>query len=69
MNGNPKRLGFSKSSAKGRFIALQAYLIEQEKNQINNLNLHLKQTRKRRNEEPQSQQKGMTEDEMIEWHH
>ena len=27
----------------GRFIALQAYLKKQEKNQINNLTLHLKQ--------------------------
>ena len=28
---------------RGRFIALQAYLKKQEKNQINNLTLHLKQ--------------------------
>ena len=41
-------------SVRGRFIAIQAYYKKQEKNQINNLNLHLKQTRKRRNEEPQS---------------
>ena len=27
----------------GRFIAIQAYLKKQEKNQINNLTLHLKQ--------------------------
>ena len=28
---------------RGRFIAIQAYLKKQEKNQINNLTLHLKQ--------------------------
>ena len=28
---------------RGRFIAIQAYLKEQEKNQINNLTLHLKE--------------------------
>ena len=31
---------------RGRFIALQAYLKKQEKNQINNLTLHLKQLEK-----------------------
>ena len=35
---------------RGRFIAIQAYLQKQEKNQINNLTLHLKQLEK---EEPQ----------------
>ena len=28
---------------RGRFLAIQAYLKKQEKNQINNLTLHLKQ--------------------------
>ena len=37
----------------GRFIAIQAHLKKQEKNQINNLTLHLKQLEKRRNEETQ----------------
>ena len=32
-----------KSVLSGRFIAVQAYLKKQEKNQINNLTLHLKQ--------------------------
>ena len=32
-------MGFSKSSAGGRFIAIQAYLKKQEKNQINTLTL------------------------------
>ena len=43
-NTNPK--GFSKSSARVRFIALQAYLKKQEKNQINNPALHLNQLEK-----------------------
>ena len=42
-----------KAMLRGRFIAIQAYLKKQEKNQINNLTLHLKQLEKRRNEEPQ----------------
>ena len=37
---------FSKSSAKGNFIAIQAYLKKQEKNQIKNLTLYLKQLEK-----------------------
>ena len=32
-----------KAVQRGRFIAVQAYLRKQEKNQINNLTLHLKQ--------------------------
>ena len=31
-----------KAVLRGRFIAIQAYLKKQEKNQINNLTLHLK---------------------------
>ena len=31
---------------RGRFIAIQAYLKKQEKNQINNLTLHLKEQEK-----------------------
>ena len=42
-----------KAVLRGRFIAIQAYLKKQEKNQINNL-FTPKATRKRRNEEPQS---------------
>ena len=41
-----------KTVLRGRFIAIQAYLKKQEKNQINNLTLHLKQLEKR-NEEHQ----------------
>ena len=43
-----------KTVLRGRFLAIQAYLKKQEKNQINNLTLHLKQLeKKKRNEEPQ----------------
>ena len=35
-----------KAVLKGKFIAIQAYLKKQEKHQINNLNLHLKQIEK-----------------------
>ena len=35
-----------KAVLKAKFIAIQAYLRKQEKHQINNLNLHLKQTEK-----------------------
>ena len=44
--------GFSKSNARGRFIALQAYLKKQEKNQITNLTLHLKQLEKEEMKHP-----------------
>ena len=36
---NPKPMGFKKSVLRGRFIAIEAYLKKQEKNQINNLTL------------------------------
>ena len=42
-----------KAVLRGRFIGTQANLKKQEKNQINNLTLHLA-TRKGRNGEPQS---------------
>ena len=45
-------MGFSKCCAKGRFIAIQAYPKKQEKNQINNLNLHLKQLEKEEMKNP-----------------
>ena len=35
-----------KAVLRGRFIAIQAYLKKQERNQINNLTLHLKQLEK-----------------------
>ena len=36
----------AKAVLRGRFIAIQAYLKKQEKSQINNLTLHLKQLEK-----------------------
>ena len=45
-------MGCTKNSAK-RFIAIQAYLKKQEKQQINKLTTH-KSTRRKRKEEPQS---------------
>ena len=45
-------MGFSKRSAKGRFIAIQAYPKKQEKNQINNLTLCLKQLEKKEIKNP-----------------
>ena len=36
-------MGLSKSSAKGKVHSKQAYLKKQGENQINNLNLHIKQ--------------------------
>ena len=41
-----------KAVLRGRFIALQAYLKEQEKRQINNLTLHLKQLEKEEMKNP-----------------
>ena len=37
---------------KGRFIAIQAYIKKQEKSQINNLTLHLKQLEKEEMKNP-----------------
>ena len=41
-----------KAVLRGRFRAIQAYLKEQEKNQINNLTLHLKQLEKEEMKNP-----------------
>ena len=41
-----------KAVRRGRFIALQAYLKKQEKSQINNLILHLKQLEKEEMKNP-----------------
>ena len=45
-------MGCSKSSSKGKFITIQAYLRKQEKSQINNLTLHLKQLEKEEQKNP-----------------
>ena len=41
-----------KAVLKGKFIAIQAYLKKQEKSQINNLTLHLKQLEKEEMKNP-----------------
>ena len=47
-------MGCSKTSTNREFIAIKSYLKKQEKHQIDNLTLHLKQLEK---EEEQQQQK------------
>ena len=37
-----------KAVLRGRFIAIQAYLKKQEKNQINNITLHLSQEKRKK---------------------
>ena len=44
----------AKEVLRGKFIAIQAYLKKQEKSQINNLTLHLKQLEKEEQNKTQS---------------
>ena len=46
-----------KAVLRGRFLAIQAYLKKQEKNQINNLTLHLKQLEKEEMKNPRVSRK------------
>ena len=46
-----------KAVLRGRLIAIQAYLKKQEKNQINNLTLHLKQIEKEEMKNPRLSRK------------
>ena len=48
----PKTYGTLKALLRGWFIALEAYLKKQEKSQINNLTLHLKQLEKEEMKNP-----------------
>ena len=48
----PKPVGHCKTVLRGNFIAIQAYLKKQEKSQINNLTLHLKQLEREEMENP-----------------
>ena len=50
---HPKPVGHCKSSAQGKVHSNIGIPQEIRKSQINNLTLHLKATRKGRNEEPQ----------------
>ena len=43
----------AKAVLRGKFIAIQAYLKKQEKSEINNLTLHLKELEKRRTNKTQ----------------
>ena len=45
-------MGFVKAVLRGRFIAMQAYFKEQERNQINSLTLYLKQLEKEEMKHP-----------------
>ena len=45
-------MGCSKSSPRGKLIAIQSYLKKQEKHQIDNLTLHLKQLGKEEQQNP-----------------
>ena len=51
-HNNPKRIGFSTSSAKGKVHINTNYLKTQEKNQINDLTLYLKQLEKEETKNP-----------------
>ena len=51
-NTTTQNLKKVKAVLRGRFIAIQAYLKKQEKNQINNLTLHLKQLEKEEMKNP-----------------
>ena len=42
--------GAAKTVLRGKFIAIQSYLKKQEKHQIGNLTLHLKQLEKKKTE-------------------
>ena len=46
-----------KAVLRGRFIVIQAYLKKQEKNQINNLTLHLKQLEKEEMKNPKARRR------------
>ena len=50
----------AKAVLRGKFIAIQAYLKKQEKSQINNLTLHLKELKKEEQTKPKvSRRKGI----------
>ena len=50
-------LDAAKAVLRGKFIAIQSYLKKQEKHEIDNLTLHLKQLEKEEQKNPQDQQK------------
>ena len=50
----------AKTVLRGKFIAIQSYLRKQEKSQINNLTLHLKQSEKEQTKPKVSRRKEIT---------
>ena len=50
---DPKPMGSAKAVIRGKIILIQGYLRKQEKSQINNLTLHLKQLEKEEQTKPQ----------------
>ena len=54
---DPKPMGCSKSSSKKEVYTIQSYLRKQEKSQINNLDLHLKQLEKEEQTKPKVRRK------------
>ena len=59
-----KPMGCSKAVLRGKFIAIESYLKKQEKSQINNLTLHLKQLEKEEQRKPKvSRRKGVIKSE------
>ena len=51
-HNNPEPVGHYKTVLRGKFITIQAYLKKQEKSQINNLTLHIKQLEKEEMKNP-----------------
>ena len=47
-----KPMGCSKSSPRGKFIAIHSYLKKQENHRIDNINLHLKELEKEQQQQP-----------------
>ena len=54
---DPKPMGCSKSSSKKEVYTIQSYLRKQEKSQINNLDLHLKELEKEEQTKPKVRRK------------
>ena len=52
LESSSRKLDTIKAVLRGKFIAIQAYLKKQEKGQINNLTLHLKQLEKEEMKNP-----------------
>ena len=54
VNTQLKNYGKQQKQCRGKFIAIQSYLKKQEKQQIENLTLHLKQLEKEEQKSPQN---------------